>query len=501
MKDLFFSLKKIKCLFVLLPLTMLGVSCNDTSEISPIRIVTELNIGESQDIKLSNGDIVNLKLLKIDVVRDDLRDAIRSVSVKVSVDNEEITLKTGNYNLPVTIGKVQIDCPFIREYDANTTKNRWNITKDARFRLWPEGSPYIQPGTFVYPIKQEWLISMSQLGNEPTYVDWGEHPRDKTIYYHSGHDIGGAEGMDEIISATDGLVIAAHNETLEGYDDFPGDIRVDVVYIKNELGWYIRYSHLDSTDPAIVPGTRVTMGQKIGYIGKQGGSGGWCHLHFELKNKETISGNWGTEDAYPYVWESYVNQYNPSIIAVARPHHLLWTGQETTLDGSKSKSFTGDIISYEWTFCDGTTVEGSVQTKSYDKPGEYSEILKVTDSEGNIDYDFTVVQVYTKNNPENTIPVLQPTYHPSLNIKPGDPITFLVRTFNTAVSNEVWDFGDGSPTVTVKSETVDPNNFQQGKFAETVHSFAEPGDYIVKVEREDKAGLKAMGHVHVVVGE
>ena len=336
----------IKFLSGLALLVFLSVSCNDTTKLTPVRVVTELNIGESQDIKLSNGDVVKLKLMQIDVVRDSIRNAIRNAYVKVSIDNEEINLKSGSYNLPATIGKVQIDCPYIKNYETNTTKNRWSITKDARIRLWPKGSPYIEPGTFVYPVKQEWLASMSQLGNEPTYVDWGEGTTEKKVYYHSGHDVGGAEGMDEIVSATDGLVIAANNVKLEGYDDFPGDIRVDVVYIENDLGWFIRYSHLDSTDPAIVPGTKVKMGQRIGFMGKQGGSGGWVHLHFEIKNKETTSGNWGTEDAYPYMWESYVHQYNPSLIAVARPHHLLWTGQETTLDGRKSKSFAGDMVSY-----------------------------------------------------------------------------------------------------------------------------------------------------------
>jgi len=498
MKDIFLSLKKIKFLLLLCSLIILGVSCNDQSKPQPLRIVTEIDIGESQNITLTNGEIIKLKLLQVDVIRDSVRNAVRKGSVKVSVDGEEITI---NYNLPVVIGKVQIDCPYIKDYEAKTTKNRWSVTKDARIRLWPKGSPIITPGTFVYPIKQTWFAAMTQLGNEPTYVDWGEGTVGDKVYYHSGHDFGGAEGMDEIISATDGLVIAANNETLEGYDDFPGDIRVDVVYVESDLGWFIRYSHLDSTNPAIIPGTRVKMGQKIGRIGKQGGSGGWVHLHFELKNKETVSGGWGTEDAYPYVWEAYVNQFKPSVIAVARPHHLLWTGQETTLDGSKSKSLTGDITSYEWTFSDGTTAQGAVQKRSYEIPGEFSEILKVTDSNGNIDYDFAVVQVYDRENPEATIPVMQPAYHPSLNIKPGDPITFLVRTFNTAVGNEVWDFGDGSPTVSVKCETVDPNNFQQGDFAETVHSYSEPGHYIVSVEREDEAGLMARAHLHVVVGE
>ena len=499
MKKLFLESKEIRFLLGLLLLITLSVSCNDTSKLTPVRVVVDMNIGDSQEIRLSNGDIVKLKLLQVDVVRDSLRDAIRSVYVKVSVDDEMITLNSGNYNLPVVVGKVQIDCPVVKNYYTNSSSDSWGLQKDARFRLWPEGKPYIKPGTFVYPVKQSWLASMSQLGNEPCYVDWGENLAVKKIYYHAGHDIGGAEGMDEIISATDGLVVSANNEVLDGYDDLPGDVRPDVVYVVDNRNWCIRYSHLDSTDPEIKPGARVKMGQKIGFIGKQGHSGGWVHLHFEIKNKETSSGNWGTEEAYPYAWESYIHQYKPDLIAVARPHKLIWAGQSVFLDGRKSKSFAGDIISYEWTFWDGTTAEGAVQEKLYDKPGEYSEILRVTDSKGNVDYDFTVVQVYDMDNPEKTIPAMQPAYHPTLNIKPGDPVTFLVRTFNTDFGNEVWDFGDGSPHVTVKSEFVDRKNSSKGKFAKTVHSFSEPGHYIVRVERSDETGITAAAHLHVVI--
>ena len=493
------STDRYQLLWILVLLITFGGSCNDSPVTTPVRVVAELDIGESQDVVLSNGETIKLTLLHIDIFRDSLRNAIRSARLKVSVDGKEITISSGNYNLPVNVGKVQIDCPVVKNYATNTRRNIWALEKDARFRLWPEGSPYIAPGTFAYPVKQEWLASMSQTGNEPTYVDWGENLANKNIYYHEGHDIGGAEGMDEIVSATDGLVVSSFGETMEGFDDFPGDIRTDVVYILNDLGWYIRYSHLDSTDPAIKTGTRVKLGQKIGMMGKQGGSGGWVHLHFGMSHKETSTGDWGIEDAYPYVWKAYVNQYHPEMLAVARPHHLLWTGQEATLDGSKSRSFSGVIVSYEWTFCDGTTAEGVVQRKTYDKPGEYSEILKVTDSKGKIDYDFTVIQVYDRGKTEQTIPAIQPAYHPSLDIKPGDPVTFLVRTFNTDVGNEVWDFGDGSPPVTVKSETVDRQNYVKGKFAKTVHSFSEPGHYIVSVKRSDESGREAIAHLHVVV--
>ena len=493
------KIEKIKLLVLFMLVAMLGGSCKNEAGTAPIRVVAELDTGTSRDIMLSNGETVKLALLQVEVVRDSLRNAIRTARVTISVDGEQITLVSGNYHLPVTVGRIQIDCPVVKDYVSNSRRNIWALEKDARFRLWPEGSPYMAPGTFVYPVKQDWLASMSQSGNEPTYVDWGENLANKEIYYHEGHDIGGAEGLDEIVSATGGLVVSANGERLEGYDDFPGDIRKDVVYIANELGWYLRYSHLDSTDPAIQPGSRVNMGQRIGFMGKQGGSGGWVHLHFGMAHKEISTGNWGVEDAYPYVWEAFVNQYDPSLIAVARPHHLLWTGQAATLDGSKSRSMAGDIVSYEWKFCDGTTATGAIQQKQYNLPGEYSEVLKVTDTEGNVDYDFTVVQVYDRDRQVQTIPAIQPAFHPTLNIKPGDPVTFLVRTFNTDVGHEVWDFGDGSPKVSVRSEKVDRQHYQQGKFAETIHSFSSPGHYLVSVERPDEFGLKAIGHLHVVV--
>jgi len=301
--------------------------------------------------------------------------------------------------------------------------------KKACFRLWPKGSAFINPGTFVYPIEQAWFANMTQSGYEPTYVDWGESPSNKRIYYHAAHDFGGAEGMDQIVSATDGLVIGANKQALPGYDTIPLFINPDAVSVLDDRGWLIEYLHLDSTDPEIKLGQRVKMGQKIGMIGKQGTSGGWCHLHFEMKTRENLSGKWSAEGAYPYLWEAYKSQYKPAVIAVARPHKLIWAGQETTLSGSKSMSMGGKITSYEWTFSDGTTAKGVVQKKKYDVPGEYSEILKVTDSKGNISYDFAVVQVVDKDLSKD-MPTIQAAYHPTLNIKADDPITFLVRTFS-----------------------------------------------------------------------
>jgi murein DD-endopeptidase MepM/ murein hydrolase activator NlpD len=457
-----------------------------------------LNISESKDVKLNNGQTVNVKLISIDETRDDLRNAVRAAAVKVEVDGKEVVLGAGNYNLPVEIGKVQIDCPEVDGFYSNSSSRFKNITKKATLRLWPKGSPFMNPGTFVYPIKQQWFGSFTQSGNEPTYVDWGESPAAKRIYYHSAHDIGGAEAMDEVVAATDGLIIGLDNKVLDGYDTIPVFKHTDAVSVLDNRGWLVEYLHLDSHAPDLQLGQRIKMGQKVGMIGKQGTSGGWVHLHFEIKNRENLTGEWYTEGAYAYVWEAYVKQYKPAVLAVARPHHLIWAGQEVTLDGSKSKSMTGKIASYEWSFTDGTKANGAVQKKTYNTPGEYSEILKVTDAKGKVAYDFNVIQVIDKD-PSKPIPTLQPAFHPSLGIKAGDPITFLVRTFNSEVGNEEWNFGDGTPTVKVLSEKVNKSDPTKGKFAETIHKFAKPGIYIVSVERSNESGYKAIGRLQVVV--
>ena len=492
MKYFFWSL-------IIINLAISGCAENKSDK---IRVVAELNIGETQDIKLSNGSIVKLSLIGIDEVRDSIRNAIRAAYVKISVDGQETTLSFGNYNLPVEIGKVQIDCPAIKTLSTNANMNVWGLTKDASFRLWPKGSPYSHPGSFVYPLKQKWFASKTQAGNPP---NWGNDPAVKSIYYHAGFDIGGSEGINEVVSATDGMVIAAAGEVHDDYRNV--NLRaiqaVEGVYVLDPRGWFIRYSHLDSVDGGIRPGVKVKAGQRIGFIGKQGTSGGWVHLHFDIKNTDNLSGNIAFEDAYVYAWEAYVRQYKPSLIAVARPHRLVWTGQEATFDGTKSRSFAGNIVSYEWIFSDGTKATGPVQKKSYKMPGEYSEILKVTDSKGNTDYDFAAVEVADRKNP-GLFPYIHASYYPTFNIKPGDPVHFRVRTFfrgavvKCNTGEETWDFGDGSPQVKVRSE-FDPENQTGGKYAETIHSFGRPGRYIVKVERSNECGFRTFTNLYVEV--
>lgn len=460
--------------------------------------VVDLNVGEATEVELSNGKKATVKLLDLQETRDPFRDAVRKAQVKVEVNGKIITLTAANYSLPQTIAGVQIDCSITRGYNSNTNRDAWGLDKDARLRLWPAKSPWIEPGTFVYPLKQRWFATMTQMANEPVYVDGGDNPKNKAIYYHNDLDFGGCEGLVDVVAATDGLVVSAANHVLPGYEDTPARPRYDVVYVLDDRGWYYRYSHLHTIDGPIKLGERVKMGQKIGVLGKEGASGGWSHLHFGIVSRQP-SGKWGTQEAYAFAWEAYRKHYKPKLIAVARPHHLAAVGETVRLDGTKSWS-AGKIVRYHWQFTDGKSAYGPTVERRYDRPGAYSEILEITDDKGNVAYDFAIVQVLDPAQPDKLPPGIHPTCSPTLKIKVGTPITFKVRSFRTKQPGEIWDFGDGSPCISVKSDGNAKALAKDG-YAVTEHTYHSPGIYIVRVEHINEHGYKAIAHLAVEVGK
>jgi len=155
---------------------------------------------------------------------------VRQAQVKVEIDGQSLVLTSATYHLPRKFAGVQIDCPVTKGHVGNSSQgNAWGLLKDARLRFWPANSPWIEPGTFVYPLKQRWFASHTQMANEPSFADGGEDPASKKIYYHYGLDSGGVEGMVDVIAATAGRVISSGKEILPGYDDSPAKPRYDVV--------------------------------------------------------------------------------------------------------------------------------------------------------------------------------------------------------------------------------------------------------------------------------
>ena len=251
--------------------------------ITPFRTAVDLNVGESREVTLTNGKRVTIAVRNVEETLDVFRGALRNAAVTVTVNGQEIILNSANYHVPVTAGGVQIDCPITKGYYTLSRGDSWGLEHDVRLRLWPEQSPLLTPGTFGYPVVQRWFASDTQMSNEPVFVDAGEVPSNKDIYYHSGLDFGGTEGMVDVIAATDGLVVSKAGAVLDGHqEDTPVRPRYDVIYLLDDRGWYYRYSHMKSHETNVIIGERVKQGQKLGELGKEGASGGWSHLHFEI---------------------------------------------------------------------------------------------------------------------------------------------------------------------------------------------------------------------------
>src|SRR5439155_813184 len=103
-------------------------------------------------------------------------------------------------------------------------------------------------------------------------------------------------------------------------------------------------------------------------------------------------------------------------------------------------------------FHDGSTAQGATLERTYPQPGSYSEILKVSDADGRIDYDFAIVQVLAKEQNAKVPPTIHASYAPTFDIHVGDPVTFKVRTFRAEIGNETLNFDDGSESVHVRSD-------------------------------------------------
>src|ERR1039458_9521386 len=343
---------------------------NVTVAQQPLFRVVDLDVGATERVQVADGKSATVKLLSTSETRDRVRSAIRDARVDVEINGASATLSCGNYRLPVAVGGVQVDCEVTKAYYRDTNADHWSLVKDARLRLWPATSPYMPTSSFVYPVRQRWFATRTQMANEPTYVDGGESIGSRRVF---GLLSGGARAwwMSSLRPAVSWW--ESEKAILDSEKD-NASLRPqhnDTIWVLDERGWYHRYTHLYSFDPSVKLGGRVDMGQKIGTLGKEGGSGGWSHLHYEILSRQA-SGRLGTLEGYAFLWEAYLRQYKPHVLAVARPHQAALVGEKVLLDGSRSYS-DSRIARFEWTFTDGGHASGQSVERTYSQPGTYSE--------------------------------------------------------------------------------------------------------------------------------
>ncbi len=101
------------------------------------------------------------------------------------------------------------------------------------------------------------------------------HPISRVRKLHTGVDLSASTGTP-IFASGDGVVVRA--QWVSGYGRF--------VELRHRNGYSTRYGHMTRIASGMAPGTRVTQGQTIGFVGSTGFSTG-PHLHFEIR----VNGN------------------------------------------------------------------------------------------------------------------------------------------------------------------------------------------------------------------
>jgi PKD repeat protein len=150
-----------------------------------------------------------------------------------------------------------------------------------------------------------------------------------------------------------------------------------------------------------------------------------------------------------------------------------------TFDASASSSNT-EIVSYSWSFMDGTTKILSGQKPAYlfTIPGVYVVTLKIENTEGNTATDTTTITVKD---------VINPVADAGANLQAtaGHTLTFdgTSSKDNVAVKSWTWDFGDGT---TAQGQKV-------------THTYSQQGEYTVLLTVRDEAGNSATNTVFVNV--
>jgi hypothetical protein len=433
-----------------------------------------LDVQESFTFKLANGDARAIRLISVEDSRDSVVNFVRRSDVRVEIDGRPLDLVSMPFVMPTEIGGLRIQ--------ADTTSGYGNISKRVQLSLWDAAHPIVDTKRFVFPLRNFRLLSHGvQAYNEPVHLGAGDGDPAGQLFYHDyGFDMGGFENGQTVVSPIAGK-IALFWPSRE-------DLCSVVVEDANGLNWEL--AHLHSVGADIVLGRQVAAGQTIGVLGKSGPSGNFSHLHLgTYLNKHDLDGDNRNRRLNLYSWlvAAYQAEHPQGILAVARPHHVVLTGEKVLLDGSNSLVWNGNkIVQWRWVLPDGRKIDQAKAEAAFYRPGAYIATLWIKDDHGNEDVDFCQVKVYSKDHREKGMPHIYMSSTPTEDIRPDQPVRFRFWNQGNLVGPVTVAFDDGT-----KIENYKP-------YTEFSHRFKTPGIHVV-TSRCDNEGKRIEQKLKIVV--
>ena len=160
------------------------------------------------------------------------------------------------------------------------------------------------------------------------------------------------------------------------------------------------------------------------------------------------------------------------------------TAQANTIvsfDGSSSSDPDGTINQYDWDFGDGNTATGALTNNTYTAEGTYTVTLTVTDNDTLTHTTFKDITIGG---------VMVPVANPGgpYNVVEGQVLNLdaSLSTHTSAITNYIWDFGDGTPVENYAVPTVS-------------HTYASAGSYTVTLAVQDANLITGVANTVVVV--
>jgi PKD repeat protein len=185
-----------------------------------------------------------------------------------------------------------------------------------------------------------------------------------------------------------------------------------------------------------------------------------------------------------YVWIDY--QYNsnnsPPTASVSASPTSGVAPLSVNFDGSASSDQDGSIVSYKWSFGDGSLGNGVAASHSYTSPGSYEATLTVTDDD---DAKGTTSKTITVTAAVNNAPDAVAMSNASSGIAP------LTVAFDGSASEDTdgtitsysWSFGDGV----------------NGSGATIAHVYVSAGNFVATLTVKDNSGATDSASVQITV--
>jgi murein DD-endopeptidase MepM/ murein hydrolase activator NlpD len=430
-----------------------------------------LSVGETHAYRLKDGQERRICLKAVTEHADSVIGLMRRAEVLVEIDGMPLKLVCEPYVMPSEVKGLRIQ--------ADTT-NRWmDLPKRVQFSLWDASDPIVDTDLFVFPLAGYGLFSQGTQGyNEPVHLGHRDgDPAGQQFYHNYGFDMAGFEGRDEVLACVDATVIGVYPD-------------VGTLILEDDRGIIFEYGHMDRILPEIKVGSEVKRGQKLGLLGRRGGSGNFSHVHVGtyLSKEDLAAGrNCRNLNLYPWLMEAFRKASGQTLFAVARPHHAVRTGETVRFDGTRSLAYGSKIKTFRWEFHDGTSVDRARAEKVYDRPGTYMAALWVEDERGLRDVDFCKVKVYSSDKVEDVMPILFLSYSPSRALRAGQTVYFRGWPQGAEAGPIRLDFGDGTVI-----ENYTP-------YSEVSHSFQNRGIHIV-TGTTTAEGFSVTQKLKVIVG-